>query len=379
MGNSDTDACETPAVENPKCQQCSSDLETGTACATGSVTATQCASATAKCAAVSTLWVNADGESIREVVERGCSDDTVVKDTCEFQTISTTPNAAQSSEFDVNTVTEVTCRYVCTGDNCNSELADGIDAAEPAKRSCNEGLICTGVDQCKTINAFSTVTGSASFDSNVECDNIDGEQAFCVSHMDYLEHMRFDGVYERSLVKLEYKCQKFDDDMTKDLSETSQACQTQTISVGQSNFANEARTDYLSAVRGVINMHSCSTVCDSDNCNNAWPGQPTCYTCNSATDREDDQDPSSPLKNVADSDYCFTNVDMAEPCAEYYENACFVTQSGLDLTSNWAVKSMNPYSAMQSMGAYKAISRGCALASEAVVDGEVMTRDESQN
>jgi hypothetical protein len=46
----------------------------------------------------------------------------------------------------------------------------------------------------------------------------------------------------------------------------------------------------------------------------------------------------------------------------------------------WAQKSMNPYSAMQSMGAYKSISRGCATASEAtVMEGMVMTRDESQN
>merc|ERR1711972_1235868 len=122
---------------------------------------TQCVSSSAKCAAVSTLWINADGESIREVVERGCSDDTVVKDTCEFQTISTVPVADQSSEFDLNTVTEVTCRYVCTGDNCNSELADGIDDAEPAKRSCNVGTVCTGVDGCKSISNFAGDVASA--------------------------------------------------------------------------------------------------------------------------------------------------------------------------------------------------------------------------
>merc|ERR1712179_894534 len=151
----------------------------------------------AKCAAVSTLWINANGESIREVVERGCSTDTVVKDTCEFQTISTTPVADQSSEFNVATVTEVTCRYVCSGDNCNSELADGVDVA-------------------------SGYTSTA-------CDNIDGEEAFCYAHMNYLEHMRFDGVYERSLTHLEYKCQKSDDDATKDLTETSQSCSTSTI------------------------------------------------------------------------------------------------------------------------------------------------------
>jgi len=374
--NSDNTACESPAVANPMCQQCSSDLETGSDCANGAVTATSCASASAKCAAVSTLWINADGQSIREVVERGCSVDTVVKDTCEFQTISTTPVVAQSSEFDTATVTEVTCRYVCEGDNCNNALADGIDAAEPTARSCNVGTICEGVDACKAVATFTTDVDDVY--AATSCANIDGEEAFCVAHMNYLEHLRFDGVYERSLTKLEYKCQAADDDATKDLTETQQSCEVTTISVGQTGFANDAKTDYLSAVRGVINMHSCMTVCDSDNCNNAWPGQPTCYTCNSATDVVSDVDAT--LKNVADADHCFTNVDMAMACTNYYDNACFVKQSGLDLTSNWAQKSMNPYSAMQSMGAYKAISRGCETASEAVVmEGMIMSRDDTQN
>jgi hypothetical protein len=71
---------------------------------------------------------------------------------------------------------------------------------------------------------------------------------------------------------------------------------------------------------------------------------------------------------------------MAMACTNYYDNACSVKQSGLDLTSNWAQKSMNPYSAMQSMGAYKAISRGCETASEAVVmEGMIMSRDDTQN
>jgi len=368
-------SCETPETENPKCQQCSSDLETGSDCANGNVVATSCASATAKCAAVSTLWINAEGQSIREVVERGCSTDVVVKDTCEFQTISTNPVADQSSEFDVASVTEVTCRYVCEGDNCNEKMADGIDDAEPTKRMCNVGVVCEGVDGCKATTDF-TAHVAANYASTA-CDNIDGEEAFCVAHMNYLEHMRFDGVYERSLTKLEYKCQKSDDDATKGLTETDQSCSTKTIEVGQTQFATAAQTNYLSTARGVINMHSCMTVCDSDNCNNAWPGQPTCYTCNSATDTESD---GTTLKNVADPNHCFTNVDMAMACTNYYDNACFVKQSGLDLTSNWAVKSMNPYSAMQSMGAYKAISRGCATASEAVVEeGMIMTRDESQN
>merc|ERR1712226_561157 len=291
----------------------SSDLETGSDCANGNVQATTCASAAAECAAVSTLWINANGESIREVVERGCSEDTVVKDTCEFQTISTSPVLAQSSEFDVSTVTEVTCRYVCDSDNCNNEVADGIDVAEPTARKCNVGVVCNGVDGCKAVADFAADVESA-YVADSSCANINGEQAFCVANMDYLEHERFDGVYERSLTKLEYKCQVADED-----TETTQSCTTSTISVGQTNFHADAKTDYLSAVRGVITMHHCTTVCDSDNCNNAWPGQPTCYTCNSATDREDDADPSSPLKNVADPDYCFTNVDMAEPCDEYYE------------------------------------------------------------
>jgi len=376
--NSDGD-CESPAaaaVENPKCQQCSSDLETGTACATGSVTATQCASATAKCAAVSTLWINSDGGSIREVVERGCSEDTEVKDTCEFQTISTNPVADQSSEFDVSTVTEVTCRYVCSGDNCNSELADGIDDPEPPKRSCNEGTVCTGVDGCKAISDFTADV--ASIYTTAECDNIDGVEAKCVGFMDYLEHLRFDGKYERSLVRLEFKCQKADDDETKDLAENVQSCSSQVISLGaRENFANEPKIDIISGVREQIMMHKCMTVCDSDNCNNAWPGQPTCYTCDSAADMEAD---GTTLKTVADSDYCYVNVAMAGACDQYYQNACFVRQSGLDLRSNWAAKSMNQYSAMQSMGAYKSIARGCAIASEAIeIEGSVMTRDETQN
>merc|ERR1712038_197559 len=373
--NSNSNACETPAVDNPKCQQCSSDLETGSACADGTVTATQCASAGAKCAAVSTLWVNAAGESIREVVERGCSDDTEVKDTCEFQTISTSPVAAQSSEFDVGTVTEVTCRYVCDGDNCNNQLADGIDDPEPSKRSCNEGVVCTGVDSCKAVSDFTADVTSAY--STAECDNIDGVEAKCVGFMDYLEHLRYDGKYERSLVRLEFKCQKADDDETKDLVENVQSCSSRVISLGaRANFANEAKVDKASAARENIYMHKCMTVCDTDNCNNAWPGQPTCYTCDSATD----VDGTGALKSIADSDYCFVNVDMAEACPQYYQNACFVRQSGLDLRSNWAAKSMNQYSAMQSMGAYKSIARGCAQASEAMeIEGSIMTRDDTQN
>jgi len=368
--NSDNTACETPVVEtsNPMCIQCSSDIDSGSSCATGTMAATECASATAKCAAVSTIWVDINGNSIREVVERGCTEDAVVTDQCEFQAISGTPVAAQSSGFTNVDTTEVSCRYVCEGNGCNSDLADGI-SDYVATRSCNVLDSCSGIEACKTVSAVPDLSAASQ-----SCGNINGREAFCVGHMTYLEHERYDGSIERALTKLEYRCEAAEDN----LSETMQTCgEPTTIGFSNPSFASEAQSaNGLSGVRQVINMYNCMTVCDSNNCNMAWPGQPQCITCSSA-DLEAD---GTTLKSVADPDYCYTNVAMPAACTNYYDNVCLVKQSGLDLTSNWAQKSMNPYSAMQSMGAYKSIMRGCGVGSVSMdSDGSVMTRDDSQN
>lgn len=361
--------CTAPVAENPKCQQCSSDLETGTTCATGSATATACANANDKCAAVSTIWVNSEGESIREVVERGCTQDAEAYDTCEFQTVSSTLSAAQSSDFDTALTTEVTCRYVCSGDNCNSELADGQDTtAEPTMTQCNVGTVCEGIDACKAVGAIDFATDVAANYADTACPNINGVAARCVAKMSYLEHMRYDGTIERAMNKLDYRCEAATDSYSEDV----KVCETSNIGYQQSQFVAAAQTDKLSAVRGVITMHSCTTACSSNNCNNAWPGQPTCYTCDHAADLA--------LDATLGNDHCYTDVSAAAACADYHNNACFVKQSGLDLTSNWAQKSMNPYSAMQSMGAMRAIERGCTTSSEAAtVDGTMYSRDADQN
>merc|ERR1712071_196630 len=106
-----------------------------------------------------------------------------------------------------------------------------------------------------------------------------------------------------------------------------------------------------------------------DNCNNNWPGQPKCHVC----------DLTDAAVVAANPDHCYTDVSAAQACPNYYDNACFVMQSGLDLTSNWAQKSQNQYSAMQSMGAYRSISRGCEEASaEGTTEGTSVTRDSAQ-
>lgn len=357
--------CSVPTTENTKCQQCSSDIETGNTCASGTTTATACANANERCAAVSTIWVNAEGNSIREVVERGCTADPEAYDTCEFQTVSSTLNAAQSSDFDTALTTEITCRYVCSGDDCNSELADGTDTtAEPTMSKCNVGPICAGIEDCKAIGAVDFATDVAGvYTADTDCPNIDGRAAMCVGMMTYLEHMRYDGTIERAMNKLEYRCEVAADSFAE---EGVKSCETNNIGYQQSQFDTNAQTDKISGVRSVIQLHSCTTACTGTNCNNAWPGQPTCYTCN------DDSSVSA--------DHCYTDVNMAAPCSAYHNNACFVKQSGLDLESNWAVKSVNPYSAQQSMGAYRAIMRGCTTASLARTDeGTAYTRDGEQN
>jgi len=354
---------------NPMCLQCSSDTEGTDSCASGSVTATECAGAADRCAAVSTLWVDSDGNSVREVVERGCTTDAMAYDTCEFNVMSATLNAAQGSLF--TDATEISCRYVCDtatdGAGCNSELADGIDSRYVEASTCNVGAVCDSLDSCKAIGDF-TATVAASL-TPTTCAAVNGAQAKCVGVMKYMDHMRFDGQYERAMVHLEYMC-------ATTAMDNAQSCTTATVGTSQSTFATEAQTNDLSGVKSQINVHTCTTVCDSDNCNNAWPGQPKCITC-----AHDDTDAGTgALLSATDADHCYTNVGVAAACPQYFDNACFVTQTGLDLTSNWAQMSKNPYSAMQSMGAYRSISRGCTQASEAAtVEGTTVSRDEAQN
>ena len=128
--------------------------------------------------------------------------------------------------------------------------------------------------------------------------------------------------------KLEYRCEAATDSFAE---EGVKSCETSNIGYQQSQFATAAQTDKLSGVRGVITMHTCTTACSGANCNNAWPGQPTCYTCDHAAGLANDA--------TLGADHCYTDVNAAAACSLYHNNACFVKQSGLDLTSNWAVQS----------------------------------------
>jgi hypothetical protein len=220
------------------------------------------------------------------------------------------------------------------------------------------------LDSCKAIGDFATTVTL----TPTTCASVNGARAKCVGEMKYIDHMRFDGQYERAMIHLEYKC-------ATAAMDDAQSCTTATVGTSQGTFAAAAQTNDLSGVKSQINVHTCTTVCDSDNCNNAWPGQPKCITC-----AHDDVDGTGALLSATDADHCYTNVNAAQACPLYYDNACFVTQTGLDLTSNWAQKSQNPYSAMQSMGAYRSISRGCTQASEAATtEGSTVTRDGAQN
>lgn len=331
----------TPETTNPKCLQCSSDTQTS-GCGAGTISATECA-AGQRCAAVSTLWIDSDGKSIREVVERGCTGDAVTNDVCEFQEINagSLPSSNQAAQARFTGATEMTCRYVCEGDGCNSELADGQDDYQNSVQ-CATGTVCNSLATCKTAvgaQAIADITPAASACAGK-----------CYSKMKYFQHMRTDGTYERAITHLEFGCD------AESAMEDQHQCAMNAITYSGSEFIAAAQTDIISGVRGVVTQYECTSAMAETV--SGWPGQPKCFACDSA---------NPPAEEASNDNWCYLDVAMAEGCANYWDNACYVKQSGLDLQSNWAVKSMNPYSAMQTMGSYRSIMRGCTSATEASV------------
>jgi len=355
------------ATTNRKCVQCSSDTQSS-GCNTGSVTATECGTATQKCAAVSTLWIDSDGKSIREVVERGCTDDAVTNDVCEFQEINSgsIPGSNQASFTRFSGATEMTCRYVCDEDGCNSELADGQDDYMPAIM-CNVGEVCDSLATCKsqTGTIASIITASTTEQSCM---------GKCFSKMKYLQHLRTDGTYERAMTHLEFGCD-YDSNTMASTMEDQHQCEMNAITYDGTGFTSVAQTDIISGVRAAVMQYECTTVMSEKVSN--WPGQPMCFQCASS----DTDQTSGALLTDTNSDHCYIDVAAASGCPNYWDNACYVEQSGLDMESNWAMKSMNPYSSMQTMGAYRSIARGCTSAMEAMWENEdaEATRDGDQN
>jgi len=347
------------------CIQCSSDIDSGSTCASGTMAATECPNSDDICTAVATFWVNADGNSVREVIERGCSvkDEGKVFDTCEFNTISTLTPAADQTSMISAASTEVSCRYNCETDGCNNETPDGVDARYVATSTCHVGSVCNSLTDCASVTDFQTDVLDAGAADSASCT---GDEK-CKSTMKYLHHVRYDGTVERALIHLSFEC-------TADTTEVNE-CSDASIGTNYVNdedpsipFASPAQTNTATAARQNTHMYTCTTVCTGNDCNNNWPGQPMCHTCSSA-------DASA----STNPDHCYTDVAAPAACSFYYQNACFVQQSGLDLSSNWAQKSQNMYSAMQTMGAYRSISRGCEESStEGTVDGASVTRDSTQ-
>lgn len=351
---------------NRLCVQCSSDIDSSDACAQGTTAATECPGATDICSAVATFWVNDAGESVREVIERGCtpSTDGPQFDTCEFNTISTLAVDASQSSMISSASTEVACRYTCDTDNCNTATPDGIDSTFVATSTCHVGSVCTDLTSCALITDFATHVDQATNAAPTSC----AANNMCEGTMKYMTHTRYDGQIERALIHLSFAC--------ADVAVTTESNQCTSATIGTNYatsggvaFVSNAQTNDATEARGNTNFVTCSTICAGDNCNNNWPGQPKCHVC----------DLTDAAVVAANPDHCYTDVSAAQACPNYYDNACFVMQSGLDLTSNWAQKSQNQYSAMQSMGAYRSISRGCEEASaEGTTEGTSVTRDSAQ-
>merc|ERR1712226_1370246 len=138
-------------LPNLACVQCSSEFDTSGACVGGSVAPTECAdSAAVTCAAVSILVLDIEGNSVREIVERGCSSQPVTQDTCEFRSVQSGYPTSMTNALDGLVLTgEFTCRYNCESNGCNSEIATGdgpgIATATPSY-SCASGEDYKGVN-----------------------------------------------------------------------------------------------------------------------------------------------------------------------------------------------------------------------------------------
>jgi hypothetical protein len=318
-----------------QCYQCTSDTTSGTACATGSgLTATYCPANGMKCAASSTMWINTDGESVREVVERGCTTDAEAYDTCEFssidtnlQTIDAGNTLGGTSVIDLSKLTIATCRYVVSG--LNSDFPDGVDARANTY-TCDVGVGCSGIENCKQYTTLAAFNG-LSYTQTTGCNS-------CKTQLKYAQHLRNDGTYERAIVHYERMC--LTDSTAASNQCTSSDVATDLVDADMTNMG-------LNNLHTAVKIMTCENVCMADSCHGLrWPGQPMCYSCTGT-------DPTSST--------CYRNFASSTPsvCANYYDNTCMITQTGLDLSSNWATNARNDYYANQVMGAPTSISRGC--------------------
>merc|ERR1712071_376090 len=227
-------------------------------CVTGSTSfLNTCDTGFNSCASATHIVVDADGNSVREVVTRGCSNEAAQADTCEVKAVEANYATATHNTL----VAEIVCRYACTTDGCNSESATGDGPA-----------LVTAVtyDAC-AIGA--TVDGSGDT-SSTAC------QYGCKSVLSYLEapfvseYHKGNGNPLDKIIKYERMCASEGEELVN-------SCVHAAVTANYNPTLNGAVIGAsLDTTRASAHIFQCTKVCTGANCNiaTAYPGRPTCYT-----------------------------------------------------------------------------------------------------
>ena len=107
------------------------------------------------CASATHIVVDADGNSVREIVTRGCSNEAVEADTCEFKAVEANYATATHNSL----VAEIVCRYTCASDSCNVENATGDGPALVTATAYDSCAIGTTIDGSGDVSSTSCQYG----------------------------------------------------------------------------------------------------------------------------------------------------------------------------------------------------------------------------
>jgi len=254
--------------------------------------------------------IDEDGNTFREIVERGCSAQGVVQDTCEFRGVQNEYQTNQPGGLGINLIAEFTCRYTCNSNGCTTEIAtgDGPAVVTSTSYSCASGTSADG-----------------SGDATVAC------EFGCKSELSYLENP-YVTAYDRNSVTGADKRGK--------ILRYARGCATEEDSeINTCSMSNSITTLFTveenapsvgEATKPTIKDNTavfiCEKVCTTDNCNiaTAYPGRPSCYECDSTTDAN-----------------CYVNLEkvtgVMHQC-DFDEDTCEIMHSGLDMEvdGSWA-------------------------------------------
>jgi len=297
-----TTSASTTEAPNLSCIQCSSEFDPS--CVTGGQ-ASVCDDAAANaCAAVSILVIDENGNSVREIVERGCSTKGTLQDTCEFRAADSAYSTAAINALNgVKLIAEFTCRYACDTNGCNAEIATGDGPAVVTSTSYS----CASGD-----------TADGSSDTTVSC------EFGCKSELSYLENPYVtnyarngvDGPDKKGKILKYWRGCADEEDAEMNICSMSNSISTLfTVEDNQPAVGDATKP----TIKDNTAVFLCEKVCKTDNCNlqAMYPGRPSCYECDSSTDSN-----------------CYVNLEKVSSVmhqCDFDQDSCEITHSGLDM------------------------------------------------